>query len=179
MTRISISLFLLLVGAAAGQEFKLPPGIEKLAAKAAESVDVTLDSSMLQLAAKFLSDRKPDEAQAKKLISGLKSIYVRSFEFDKPGEYSETDVEAVRSQFRAPGWSRIVGVRSRKEGENAEVFLKNEGGSKIGGLAIIAADPKELTIVNIVGQIDPEQLNQLSGQFGIPKVEVKKKTGKD
>ena len=64
---------------------------------------------MLQLAAKFLSAAKPDEAQAKKLIAGLKSIYVKSFEFDKAGEYNAADVETVRAQFRGPGWSRVVG----------------------------------------------------------------------
>ena len=52
---------------------------------------------------------------------------------------------------------------------------------KIGGLGVVAAEPKELTIISIVGAIDPEQLGDLSGRFGIPKIELeqKKKTGKD
>ena len=40
------------------------------------------------------------------------------------------------------------------------------------GLAVIAAEPKELTFVYIDGLINPEQLAGLGGQFGIPKVEV-------
>lgn len=39
----------------AAQEFKIPPGLDRLAEKASEVVDVTLDSSMLQLASRFLS----------------------------------------------------------------------------------------------------------------------------
>src|SRR5947209_6356335 len=109
----------------AAQEIKLPPGIEKLSDRAAEVVDVTLDASMLQLASRFLSDKDPDGARVKRLISGLKGIYVRSFEFDNAGEYQASDVEAIRSQVRGPGWSRVAGVRSRKKGENAEVFLKS------------------------------------------------------
>ena len=134
-----------------------------------------------RLAAKFLSAGKPDEAQAKKLIAGLKSIYVKSFEFEKAGEYNVADVETVRAQFRGPGWSRVVGVQSKKNGENAEVFLRLDKDGKIGGLGVVAAEPKELTIVSIVGAIDPEQLGDLSGRFGIPKIELeqKKKTGKD
>jgi hypothetical protein len=112
----------------------------------------------------------------KKLIGGLKGIYVRSFEFEKPGEYQDSDVEPVRAQLHTPAWSRIVGVRSLKSGENSEVFIKTENG-KIGGLAILVTEPKVLTIVSIEGTIDPDQLNELGGHFGIPKVDIHKEAG--
>ena len=152
------------------QDIKLPPGIEKLADKAVEVVDVTMDASMLQLAMRFLSDKDPDQVKVKKLVGGLKGIYVRSFEFDNPGEYQQSDVESIRSQLRSPAWSRIVGVRSRKKGENAEVYLRNDG-NQINGLMIISAEPKQLTIVSINGLIRPEDLQELGGHFGIPRME--------
>jgi hypothetical protein len=167
---------ILLVGIAPlfAQDIKLPPSLERLAAKATDVVDVTMDSNMLQLASRFLSDKDADEVKAKRIVTGLKGIYVRSFEFEKPGEYQESDVEAVRSQLRAPEWSRIVGVRSRKSGENADVFIRVAEG-KITGLTVIATEPKELTIVNISGTITPEQLQDLGGNFGIPKLDMKNK----
>ena len=158
------------------QELKLPAGLSRLAAKASEVVDVTMDANLLQLASRFLSDKDPDEAKVKKLIGGLKGIYVRSFEFEKTGEYQDSDVEPVRAQLHTPAWSRIVGVRSLKSGENSEVYLKTENG-KIGGLAILVTEPKQLTIVSIEGTIDPDQLNELGGHFGIPKVDTRKETG--
>jgi uncharacterized protein DUF4252 len=143
--------------------------LEKLASKAAEVVDVTLDQSMLQLAARFMSDkRSPDEAEARELIRQLKGVYVKSFEFDKEGEYSPADVEAIRTQLHAP-WSRIVDVRSKREHENAEVYLMG-GGDNISGLAIITAEPKELTVVNIVGPIDVDKLSELEGRLGVPRM---------
>jgi hypothetical protein len=154
----------------AAQEIKMPPSLDRLAAKASEVVDVTMDSSLLQMASKFLSDKDADEAKAKKLVAGLKGIYVKSFEFDKAGEYDMADIEAIRSQLRPPAWSRIVGVKSRKNGDNAEVYLKSENG-KISGLTVISTEPKQLTIVNIVGTIDPEELSDLGGHFGIPKMD--------
>ncbi len=42
---------------AAAQEIKLPASWDRLAEKASEVVNVTMDSSMLQLAGKFLSDK--------------------------------------------------------------------------------------------------------------------------
>jgi len=144
--------------------------LDKLADKATDKVEVTLDGSLLKLAAKFLSD-DPDEVKVKKLVAGLKGIYVRTFEFEKEGEYSAADVTAIRKQLDS-GWSRIVDVVSKKDGENAEVYLKTGGAD--GGLAIICAGAKELTIVNIVGRIDLDELSELGGNMGVPKIEVEK-----
>jgi len=146
---------------------RLKINLDKLATKASDSVEITIDERLLKLAAKLLSSSTPDEAKIKELVAGLKGVYVRSYEFDQPGGYSSSDVEEIRAQLRAPGWSKIVGVRSRKEGENVEVFTLLNG-NNIVALAIIAADPKELTVVNIVGPIDLEKLSQLEGQLGIP-----------
>ena len=116
----------------------------------------------------------PGGAAAKKIVGGLKGIYVRSFEFSKEGEYSMSDVDTLRAQYQPPVWSRMVGVRSKKSGEHTDVFIKQANGT-ISGLAVIAAEPRELTIVHISGNIDPEQLQELGGEFGIPKVEIDKK----
>jgi hypothetical protein len=144
--------------------------LNKLADKAAEVVEVTLDERSLRLAAKFLSANNPDEAKVKEIVSGLKGVYVRVFEFDKPGEYAPNDLEPIRSQLRQPGWDKIVGVTSRRS-SNVDVHLKYQGDTVM-GLAIVAADPTELTVVNIVGSIDLEKVRQLSGQFGIPKLDL-------
>ena len=152
------------------QDIKIPANLEKLAEKASEVVDVTLDASLLQLATRFLPDKDPDTARVKKLVSGLRGIYVRSFQFDKPGEYSMADVDQLRAQMRGPGWSRIVGVRKLKSGENSEVYLKSDA-NQITGLMVIAAEAKELTIVSISGPLRPEDLDELGGHFGIPRMD--------
>jgi hypothetical protein len=158
--------------AARGQDVKIPANVERLAAKAVETVNVTVDGALLQLAGKFLSSSDPDQKQIKTLLGNLKGIYVRSFKFENEGEYSEADVESVRSQLRGQEWARIVNVTSKKGGDNVDVAYKMDKG-KIAGLVVIAAEPKEFTIVNIVGPIDLDQLSSLGGQFGIPKVDLK------
>lgn len=145
--------------------------LDKLAARAAESVDVTLDGKLLNLATMFLDSKKPQEAAIKDLVAGLKGVYVRVFEFDKEGEYSMADVESVRTQLREPAWSRMAGVKSKKEGANVEVYMSVTG-TQIGGIAVIATEPKQLTVVNIVGMIDLEKLVRLSGRFGIPSIDI-------
>jgi len=154
------------------QDLKIPPNIESLSAKAKETVEVTMDGPMLRWASKFLSADDPDEEKAAKLVANLKSIYVRSFEFDKDGAYSMADVDALRAQFHSPVWSRVVGVRSDHDGDNVDVYFKLEN-DKMAGIVVIAAEARELTFVNIVGPLEVDQLADLGGEFGVPKFDRK------
>jgi hypothetical protein len=173
----SFLLVLATRGPAYGQNPRLEiKQLDKLASKAAEVVDVTLDEPMLKLASKFVaSGHDSDSAQFHDLVKNLKGVYVKSFEFDKEGEYSDADIEAVRSQLKSSAWSKMVGVRSKRDNELSEVYLMTEGATeKILGLAIIAAEPKELTVVNIVGPIDIDKLSALEGKMGIPHMDLQK-----
>ncbi len=165
----AVLLLVFAAPSASGQEARLQiKNLEKLADKAAEVVDVTLDGPMLQLAAKFMSDeRSPEEGSARELVRKLKGIYVKSFEFDDEGQYSQADVDLIRAQLRSPGWQRIVDVRSKRDHENDEVYLMGAA-ENIQGMAIISAERRELTVVNIVGPIDVDKLSQLEGNLGIP-----------
>src|ERR1700732_3093129 len=112
-TAFVIVAFMLLpvaASAARGQDVKIPANIEKLATKAVETVNVTVDGALLQLAGKFLSSTDPDQKKIKTLIGNLKGIYVRSFEFANEREYSTADVDSLRSQLRSPEWSKMVTV---------------------------------------------------------------------
>lgn len=153
------------------QEIKMPAGLDKLADKASDVVDVTLDGALLQLASRFLSEKDPDEAHVKRIVSGLKGVYVKSFEFDERDQYNQSDVEEIRAQLKAPGWARVVTSRSKRNGENSEIYIKTDAG-QVAGLVIIVAEPKELTIVNLVGSIRPEDVRDLGGHMGIPKIDV-------
>ncbi len=110
----------------------------------------------MHLTAKFLSGKDPDEVKIKELVNGLKGIYVKSFEFERDGDYSQADIESIRSQLRTPAWSKILNVSSKKEG-SVEVYLMSNA-SQVGGLVVVATDLKELTIVNIVGPVDLEKI---------------------
>ena len=149
------------------QQFKFD--LDHLAAKASDTIDVSLGGPLLQLGAKFLDSSDPDEAKVKKMIAGIEGIYVRHFEFKQEGVWTQGDLEGVRSQLKGSEWQRIVGWKSAEEGSTAEVFLRLEGG-KMTGLAILDAEPKEFTVVNIVGPVDLDALSQLGGHFGVPKL---------
>jgi hypothetical protein len=147
--------------------------LDHLAAKASETVDVNMDEHLLQMTAKFLSSKDSDEAKIKEIIAGLKGIYVKNFSFDNEGDYTQGDIEAIRSQLKGPGWTRFIQVHSRKDGDNVEVYVMTLG-DQIQSLAILDFEPKELTVVNIVGPVDIDKLSQLEGQFGIPDLDLER-----
>lgn len=165
-TLFSIACVLLVPAAASAQSVTIPDRIEKLAAKAKESTDITLDGALLQLAGQFLSGSAGNEKAVKQIVSKLKGIHVRNFAFDKDGEYSDGDLDAIRSQLKSPAWSRVV--ESREDGEHTEIFVKQDKGG-LSGLVILSAERKELSLVIIDGVIDLSQLSKLGGTFGIPK----------
>jgi len=142
--------------------------LDTLAAKASETVDVNIDESLMALTTKFLSSKDEDEKKVKELVSGLKGIYVKSFQFESEGQYTDADLESIRSQLRNPAWNRIINARSKKDG-SIEVYLMQTGG-QISGLALLATELKQITVINIVGPVNLDKLTQMEGQFGIPEL---------
>jgi len=139
--------------------------IPDLADRAAETTDITLDGSMLRLAAKFLNGDGNHEVAD--IVKGMQAIYVRSYEFDKEGEYDRSVVDKVRSQL-GPSWKRMVKVSGHRE--HTEIYLDMSKGDTPAGLLVLSAEPRELTIVHLVGSIDIDRLASLEGNFGIPRV---------
>ena len=169
MKRILFGL-VLVASVMAAQEFHEMINFDGLKLKAEETVEVNLDGNLLKMAMGFLSDKKPEEAEARKLIGGIKGIYVRSLKFEKPGMYSTADMEKIRAMLKGPQWSKVVNVEStKKRGDNVGVYVRTDG-TQMMGLVVLAFEPAELTVVNIVGVIDPAQVRALGGKLGIPSI---------
>jgi len=137
--------------------------LEKLSSKATNVTDVSLDGAMLQLAAQAMDadkDADKEDKQAKEFISKLKGVYVKVFEFTKDNQYSPQDVEGIRAQLKGPAWERAVNIHEKATQEITEVYFMKEGDAIV-GLAVLVAEPRELTVVNVVGPINLVKLGAL------------------
>jgi hypothetical protein len=153
--------------------------LDALANRALETVDVKLDEHMMQTTAKLFSGKDPEDVDIKELLKNVKGIYVKSFTFERENEFSPAEIDSVRTQLRSGAWTKVVGVSSKRQSENVEVYLMTVA-DQISGLALLSINPKELTVVNIVGPINLEKLTQLEGSFGVPDLDlVRPKTKKD
>lgn len=169
---IAVWVFLLLGPASAlaqGARLQLAH-LDRLASLAEESVNLAIDPAMLKLASAFIK-AEGDQAAVKEMLAGITGIYVRSLEFARENAYTPDDVDTIRKQLMAPGWSRLVTVDSKRDRELVEIYSWQEG-NESRGLAILVAEPMELTVVNIVGPFDLAKLGALQGNFGIPRLPV-------
>jgi hypothetical protein len=127
--------------------------LDKLAAKAKEKAEITLDGSMLTEALK----RAPEKVKGS--VSNVSRFTLRHYEFEKPGEYSDADIEGIRKQASSSsGWAHIISTK--EEHESVDIYMLNQGG-KPGGFLLIAAEEKELTVVHVVGSIDLASLKEV------------------
>jgi hypothetical protein len=164
------------VAAQSPDEPPFPITIEKqLATRATNYTEVTLDRKMLDFASRFMD--KEDDAEGKRIIAKLNGIYVRTYEFDKPGQYTPEDLEAIRRQFTTGDWNPIVKQRSKDGSDDSDIYLKVVNGD-IQGMFILNSEPKELNFVFISGPIHPEDLDEINGNFGIHVSEADKQQAK-
>lgn len=152
---------LLAAGGILAQQLDLS-SLDKLAANARESSNVTLDQEKLKLVSQLSGNAPVQDA-----LSGLNSVLVRTFEFDKPGAWSASDLEPIRQQLKGTGWSKIIEMKERDEMTEIHVFTGKGGQPE--GMAVIAGERDELTVVNLVGS-NLAALSRLSGKLGIPNI---------
>ena len=152
------ALLLPLLACSQSPELKLP-SLGDLKRHATQSVDITLGAFPLHFAASLMDDRDGDSAEVRKALKAVKSVQIRSFRFDSDFACSQADLGALRSQLSQPGWSRLVEAHKRNR-EDVDVYVALED-QVIRGIAIVACQPREFTIINIVGAVDLDQLARL------------------
>jgi hypothetical protein len=164
---LGVAAALALPAVAQNSQLPLPSPVEKeLAARASNVTEVTLGKNMLAFAAKFMNGKNDDESATRHLIEGLDGIYVRNYEFDKEGQYSMEDIQKLRAYFETNEWSPIVRAREKKSGESTDVLIKMVNG-ETRGMFVLSAEPKELSIVLILGPVKMEDLSKLGGIGGL------------
>jgi hypothetical protein len=136
-------------------------------------VEVNLQGTLLKMvAAAARAKRDGDEeegensARAAALLERISAIYVRIYEpEDVPMETLEARSADLIDRLRAEGWETIVRVREEDEHVNIQLRSRNE--DTVAGLVVLVNETDgESVFVNIVGDISPEDIGQLTGSIG-------------
>ncbi len=144
-------------------------------------VEINLSSAMLKFAARIAARQEPEAAE---LIRNLKSIRVNVVGLDDTNRAGTIEqIEGVRRKLEAQGWTKMVTVREKNDGDNVDVHVMQRGEEAIDGLVVTVIDKKgEAVFVNIVGNINADQIAQIADKFDIEplrkvhlKIEGKKK----
>lgn len=153
----------------AGPETKSPgaidlTGLSASASKKGQFVEVRLTPALIQLAARLAADSEPDVAR---LIAKLQSVHVNvvSLADDNRDKVSD-QIVGIRTKLDEDGWERVVTVRDN--GADIAVHCRTRGTEAVEGLVVSIMDGgKEAILVNVVGDIQPEELSRIGARLGI------------
>ncbi len=143
-----------------------PPVEKELAAHASNVTEVTLDKNMLGFASKVMAEKHGNDASAQQLIQGLDGIYVRDYEFAKEGDYTPEQIEQLRQYFETSAWTPMVREHEKDSHESTDVMVKMVNGESR-GMFVLSVEPKEISVVLLLGQIRMDQLGALKGLGGL------------
>ena len=140
------------------------PSFAEMRRDAVESVSFTFGPITLWFAGKVMGDRDPQSAAIKKLLRGLHKVQIRSYRFKTDHVYEASELQWLRRQLSAPGWHQMVQVRDYAAKGDVDIYYALDD-RIVTGLAILSAEPREFTVVNISGHIDLDQVALLRHTF--------------
>ncbi|MBL9217290.1 MAG: DUF4252 domain-containing protein [Opitutaceae bacterium] len=129
-------------------------------------VEINLSPAMLKFAARIAARQEPETAE---LIRNLKSIRVNVVGLDDSNRSATIEkIEGVRRKLETQGWTKMVTVREKNDGDNVDVHVMQRGEEAIDGLVVTVLDKKgEAVFVNIVGNINADQIAQIAEKFDL------------
>ena len=129
-----------------------------------EFVEVNLGRAVFAISGKLFEKSDPDFA---KLVRGLELLQVNVVGLGEDNRAAiQEHVRKLRADLTGKGWERIVSVREAKD--DVAVFLKTRGEEAVEGLVVTVLDgTKEAVLINIVGNIKPEQIAMLGEKMNL------------
>ncbi|ACB76453.1 DUF4252 domain-containing protein [Opitutus terrae] len=123
-------------------------------------VEVNLHAPLLKFAAAFVDKDEPELA---KLIRDLKRVRVNVVGYNDTTRADTTDrVQGLRRELEKQGWMQIVTVQQQgeKDADDVAIYVKMAADESVDGLVVTVLDTRQdqAVVVNIVGNIKPEQL---------------------
>jgi hypothetical protein len=107
-----------------------------------------------------------DKRNGVQLARKMDFVIVRSYEYDKKGQYNMADVEEFRKRLEEGGWSHVVKERSATD--STDVCVKTDKDGQFSELVVIAAEPTELTFVHLKGHMSMDDLTRMGSHYGVP-----------
>jgi hypothetical protein len=128
-------------------------------------VEIQINSNLLSLAAQTVEKQQPDAAR---LLSSVQLVRVNVIGLtDDNRAEMQKRVRQIRHDLDAQGWDHNVAVQE-KNGQEVGIYTRTRGGEALAGLAIAVIDPKDaVVLINIVGDIRPEQVAALGEKLDI------------
>jgi len=162
---------------AAPDSRSIPPGIveglNNLANEPATHTGVSFDRSELQIAQDVLAQAglPPERAAV-----ALTALSFDTYRYKEPAFYTPETMNCIVDTLHRAGWKHLVNGNQTPANEAqpsttiTDVWL-HFSGADIDHVMVLMRGPREMSLVQVAGDLRPLDLVHLSGHFGIPRVD--------
>jgi hypothetical protein len=124
-------------------------------------VMINISGFLLQFMSAAASQEDP---QAAALMRNLEGVRVNVYDTAGLMTPALEQIAAVKAMLQKGGWQPVVQVK--EDGEEVQIFMKaDEQGMQ--GLTVMTVNEEEAVFVNILGDINPEQLDEVMSNLNI------------
>ena len=118
-------------------------------------VNLSIGPTLLHFAAMYVDE----EPEIRELLQSLDGVRVRVYEIDGDAGRVASRVHDMSQHLQADGWKPVLLVR--EENEETHMLLRTING-RITGMTVLTSDGEsEAVIVNLMGEIRPEQFGEV------------------
>lgn len=113
---------------------------------------------------KFMAAASGDKPEQQALLNNLKGVRVSVYSTEGVLKPALEQIAHVKSVLQKLEWQPVVQVK--ESGEEVQIFMKaDENGMQ--GLTVMTVDEDEAVFINILGEIDPAQLNNVMSHLNV------------
>ena len=117
-----------------------------------------------------------DEPEIEPILKELRAVRVYSYGVSGNAESAAEHVRTIQSSLVADGWLTLITVN--EDAEHTAVLLRPDDKGRNRGLAVIVQDPREVTLVNLIGNIRLDLFTEYMAELDVetPEIEIDPQT---
>jgi hypothetical protein len=118
-------------------------------------LSISVGPALLRLAARYVED----EPETQALLRSLDGVRIRIYEIEGDAGRVAARMEGMSTRLKDDGWEPVMTVRDDRE--QVHMLLRTTG-ERISGMTVLVSDGEsEAVIVNLMGNIQPEQFSDV------------------
>jgi hypothetical protein len=118
-------------------------------------MSISIGPALLHFAARYIDD----EPETRDLLRSLEGVRIRIYEIDGDAHRVARRIYTMSEHLQEDGWQPVLLVRERDEETHMLLRMEND---RISGMIVLVTDGEsEAVIVNLMGEIKPEQFGDV------------------
>jgi hypothetical protein len=128
--------------------------------------EVYLQNHILRMIARMTRSSEPEFSG---MLDAIQLLRVLHLDFSaQPPDRASADISKLFQSLSSGKWETLV--RNRDADRTLHIAVQTDGEGIVHALVILTALDTALTVVNLVGAIDLDQLTRMGSQFNIPEL---------